>query len=103
VSLDTGPAGLRYSRPMSDEATEKALVDRLNDRLPRILELKERVDRGARMSDADIAFLKDMVEDAQRSQSFIVRHPDLHQLAGEVVSLYAQIMQKAMENESRGG
>ena len=55
---------LRYSRAMSDEATEKALVDRLNDRLPRVLELKERVDRGARMSDADIAFLKEMVDDA---------------------------------------
>ena len=96
-------ARLRYSRAMSDEATEKALVDRLNDRLPRVLELKERVDRGARMSDADIAFLKEMVDDAQRSQSFIARHPDLHQLAGEVVSLYAQIMQKAMENESRNG
>lgn len=89
---------------MSDEAlaTEKALIDRLNDRLPRILELKERVDSGARMSDADIAFLKDMIDDARRSQSFIARHPDLHHLAGEVISLYAKIMQKAIENEQRG-
>lgn len=88
---------------MTDEATEKVLLDRLNDRLPRILDLKQRVDGGARMSDADIAFLKEMIDDARRSQSFIAQHPDLHHLAGEVVSLYVQIKQKAIENETRGG
>ena len=87
---------------MSDEATEKVLVDRLNDRLPRVLDLKKRVDGGARMSDADIAFLREMVDDARRSQSFIAQHPDLHHLAGEVVSLYSQITRKAIENEQRG-
>lgn len=87
---------------MSDEATEKVLVDRLNDRLPRVLDLKKRVDGGARVSDADIAFLREMIDDARRSQSFIAQHPDLHHLAGEVVSLYSQITQKAIENEQRG-
>ena len=85
-----------------DDATSKALLDRLNDRLPRVLDLQRRVDAGAKLEDTDIDYLKDMLDDAHRSQSFVARHPDLHPLASRLVSLYAQIVGKAVDNETRG-
>ena len=88
----------------SDTGTTQALLDRLvHTRLPRTLELKQRVDAGQRLSDTDLEFLKDLLEDAQRGQQFIARHPELHELAGRLVQLYEEIVKKAVENESKAG
>ena len=43
----------------NDTGTSQALLDRLvHSRLPRTLELKERVDAGDRLTDTDLEFLK---------------------------------------------
>ena len=87
---------------MSDEnATSKVLLDRLNARLPRMLELQRRVEAGAKLEEGEFEFLKDLVEDANLSHQYVARHPDLQPLAGRLVSLYGQIVGKALENESR--
>jgi hypothetical protein len=84
--------------------TTQALLERLvHWRLPRMLELKQRVDAGERLTDPDLEFLKDVLEDAQSGQQFIVRHPELHELAGRLVLLYEDIVKKAVENESKAG
>lgn len=84
--------------------TTQALLDRLvHSRLPRTLELKQRVDAGARLTDPDLEFLKDLLEDAQNGQQFIARHPELHELAGRLALLYEDIVKKAVENESKAG
>ena len=88
---------------MSDEnATSKVLLDRLNARLPRMLELQRRVDAGAKLDEGEFEFLKDLVEDANLSHQYVARHPELQPLAGRLVSLYGQIVEKALENESKG-
>ncbi len=88
---------------MSDDfATSKVLLDRLNARLPRMLELQRRVDAGAKLDEGQFEFLKDLVEDANLSHQYVARHPELQPLAGRLVSLYAQIVAKALENESKG-
>ncbi|MGO4549690.1 hypothetical protein AB4059_01100 [Lysobacter sp. 2RAF19] len=88
---------------MSDEyAVSKVLLDRLNARLPRMLELQQRVDAGTKLDDGEFEFLKDLVEDANLSHQYVARHPELQPLASRLVSLYGQIVEKAMENESRG-
>jgi hypothetical protein len=88
---------------MSDEnATSKVLLDRLNARLPRMLELQRRVEAGAKLEEGEFEFLKDLVEDANLSHQYVARHPDLQPLAGRLVSLYGEIVAKALENESKG-
>ena len=88
---------------MSDDfAISKVLLDRLNARLPRMLDLQRRVDAGARLDEGEFEFLKDLVEDANLSHQYVARHPDLQPLAGRLVSLYGQIVSKALENESKG-
>ena len=85
----------------SDDATSKVLIDRLNARLPRMLELQGRVDKGEPLADTDLEFMKDMLDDANLSQHYVAQHPDLQPLASRLVSLYGQIVQKAMDNEPR--
>jgi len=88
------------SHQTDDTATLQALLDRLvKFRLPRAMALKERVDAGERMSDADIAFMKESLEDAQDGQHFVARNPEFHALGAQLVQLYEEIVEKATENE----
>lgn len=83
-----------------DTGTVQALLDRLlKQRLPRTLDLKQHVDSGARLSDSELDFLKRVLEDAQESQRYVTRHPELHALGSRLVELYGEIVRKAMENE----
>ena len=90
------------SQHTDDTATLQALLDRLvKYRLPRAMALKKRVDAGDRMTDSDIAFMKEALEDAQDGQHFVARNPEFHALGGELVQLYEEIVEKATENEKK--
>jgi len=85
-----------------DMGTLQALLDRLGKvRLPRTLHIKERVDAGERLSDFDIAFLKDVLEDANDAQHYVSGRPEFRTLASELVQHYEDIVRKAVENERR--
>ena len=85
-----------------DDGTIQVLLDRLtNFRLPRALELKKRVDAGALLEDADIDFLKRVFEDAANARALVGRHPELQSLAGQLASLYSDIMTAALKNEQK--
>lgn len=87
---------------IDDTGTMQALLDRLlNFRLPRAMALKKRVDDGERLTDADIAFLKSALEDAQDGQKFVARNAEFHDLGIRIVQLYEEIVRKATENEKR--
>ena len=83
-----------------DEATIQALLERLvNVRLPRALEIKQRIDGGQRLGDNDIAFLKSSLEDAQHGAKYVARNPEFHALGAQIVQLYDDIVRKAFDNE----
>jgi hypothetical protein len=84
----------------SDDATIQVLFERLvKFRLPRALDIKKRVDAGARLSDSEIDFLKRALEDAQAASKFVVRNPEIHAVGAQIVDLYDEVVRKALENE----
>lgn len=92
---------------MSNEDMEsgvmKAVLDRFNQqRLPRLLELKERVDRGEKLNDLDIAHLEQAFSDANQIKSMVDKHPEFQSLVTQVIDLYKQVTEKALENERNG-
>jgi hypothetical protein len=83
-----------------DKGTIQVLLERLNQwRLPRALEMKERVDQGEKLSDHDIAFLNRVLEDSTQAQSLASKNPELQPLVDKLASLYSHITRKALENE----
>jgi len=83
-----------------DAGTIQALLERLDKlRLPRMLALKERVDGGEKLTREDLDFLKLALEEGQQAKQLVAKHPEYQPLASRLVSLYAEITRKALENE----
>jgi hypothetical protein len=85
-----------------DPGVIQALVDRLNtQRLPRALDLKKKVDAGATLDEYDMHFLDDVFHDTETIKPLVNRHPEYQQLVANVIKLYREIVDKALENERK--
>jgi hypothetical protein len=88
------------AKASKDSGVMQALIERFEtQRLPRALEIKERVDRGELLSEADMTFLAQVFEDAQHIRGFIHKHPEWQSMAAAAIDLYKQITDKALANE----
>lgn len=89
---------------MHDETKEDgvilALIERFErQRLPRILELKQKVGRAELLDEAEMQFLQDVITDAVHNKPLIDKHPEWQKFCAEVVHLYEEITEKALQNE----
>ncbi|BCT93917.1 hypothetical protein LYSHEL_29440 [Lysobacter helvus] len=86
----------------TDDPTIQVLLERLvKFRLPRTLDIKKRVDAGERLTDSEIGFLSQALEDAQAAVKYVARSPEVHALGAQIAQLYEAIVHKALENEKR--
>jgi ATP-dependent helicase/DNAse subunit B len=91
---------------MTDKSEDAGVITVLiqrfeGERLPRALDLKEKVDRGETLNDNDIAFLEQVFEDANKLGPLLDRHDEYQKLVSQAVQLYKEITDKALENEKR--
>jgi hypothetical protein len=79
-----------------------ALVKRFTEqRLPKMIAVKERVEMGECLSEYDIKFLDGILKDANRVMPLVDKHPEWQPLTTRAISLYKEITEKALENEKQ--
>ncbi len=85
-----------------DKGVIAALIQRFeNYRLPRALRLKDKVDAGDPLSDADVEYLEKLFQNTQQIMPLIDRHPEYQDLVTKAISLYQHITEKGLENEKK--
>jgi hypothetical protein len=88
------------SNASTDLGVITALLERLEKyRLPQALKLKEKVDQGELLDDADMEFLEAVFADSKKIQPILERNPKYQDLATRLTNLYREITEKALENE----
>jgi len=90
------------NEPSEDAGVIAVLLERLDEqRLPRALDVKAKVDRGERLDELDLHFMQELLNDASAAKPLLERHPEYQELAVRVLGLYKEITDKALENEKR--
>jgi len=71
----------------------------VEERLPKALALKERIDAGEVLNEADLNFLEQVVTDANTVMPMMKDDPRIAQVGARMLQLYKEITTKALENE----
>ncbi len=86
--------------PLDQAGVLEVVMDRfVNQRLPRILDIKAMVGRGEVLSDMDIRFLEEVFKDTRYYKLFADEHAEFQPLYAKVSHLYNEIAEKALANE----
>ena len=83
-----------------DRGIIQVLLHRLNEfRMPRLLKLKEQVDRGEPLSAIDLEFLKRALSEGGEARRLAMRHPEYQPVVDQMARLYNEVLTKGAENE----
>ncbi len=76
-----------------------AVLNRLNnDRLPRALVLRTKVNRGECLSEVEREFLRRVSDEADSMRTLVEQNPEYKKLHSQVTELYSEIARKGREN-----
>ena len=90
------------SKDRRDKGTAQVLMVRLeSQRLPRALKLKEKVDRGERLTEFDTQFLKQATQEGREARKLAQKLPQYQEVVNRMAALYEEIARKGAENENK--
>ena len=96
-------AGANHSPVSDDEGVMTVILERMEEqRLPRAIDLKAKVDQGGRLDEMDIAFLDRVLTECDEMKPLLERHPELQLMAGNMMALYHAITERGLANEKEG-
>ena len=85
-----------------DKGVAQVLLMRLeSERLPYALKLKDKVDRGERLSDYDTQFLKRAIKEGREARTLAAKLPQYQDVVTRMAALYDEITRKGAENEQK--
>jgi hypothetical protein len=85
-----------------DKGVAQVLLMRLEaERLPYALKLKDKVERGERLSDFDTQFLKRAMTEGREARSLAAKLPQYQEIVDRMAQLYEEITSKGAENERK--
>ena len=78
----------------------ETVLERLEKfRLPRLMDIKQRVDGGDVLNEFEIQYLEEALGDAEQNKSFVDHHPEFQEIYSRLVHLYDEITKKALEKK----
>ena len=84
----------------NDAGVIQALLKRFDEqRLPRALELKAKVDGGQPLEQFEVNYLEDILNDIRTIKGLVDRHPEYEPLVVKGMQLYTEITATALQNE----
>jgi hypothetical protein len=87
-----------------DTGVVLALIEHFEtQRLSRALEIMDRIDRGQFLSELDMAFLKQVFEDAQHVKALAHKHPEWQPMVARAFTLYREVTENALVIEKAAG
>jgi uncharacterized small protein (DUF1192 family) len=85
-----------------DKGVAQVLLMRLEShRMPRALALKDKVDRGERLSEFDMQFLKRAMHEGREARALAAKLPQYQEIVDRMARLYEEITRKGAENEQK--
>jgi len=93
---------VNQAQETKDAGVLAVIVARMEQqRLPRAIDLKAKVEQGGVLDDLDIEFLEQVFADSNELKPLLLRHPEYQDLAARMMALYREITTKALENENK--
>jgi len=68
-------------------------------RLPRVMEIKQKLDQGETLNEFDIEYLSEAIHDNCGFIPYLGRHPEYQALVSKVIHYYKLITDEALANE----
>jgi len=88
------------STQIDDTGIIQVILERFEkQRLPRMIEIKERLDQGITLNEFELEYLSEAVHDARALLPFLERHPEYESLLSRVFHYYKIITDEALGNE----
>ncbi len=88
---------------IKDEAVLETLIERFDKyRLPRLMDIRDKVNQGGVLSEYDIEFLEQAFKDSRQNKHYIEAADDeIKAIMMKILTIYKEITEKALQNEQK--